>query len=135
MRRAVTALILGLAASSALAEGVLPGGPPLDAEAFDQLTLGKRMDTYDPLRLYGVEEFLPGQRSVWRDAQGCMRATWEQVGEMICFSYEDRPNDADCWVYTLREGELWGWYQGQPDGLAVRLVPASSPMICDFLGV
>lgn len=135
MGRGMVAVILALAAGPALAEGDLPGGPPLDAEAFDRLTLGKRMDTYDQQTLYGVEEFLPGQRSVWRDAQGCMRATWEQVGDQICFTYEDRPNDPDCWVYNLVEGELRGWYQGLPDGMAVRLVPGDSPMTCDYLGV
>lgn len=127
----VMALALALPAH---AEGDLPGGPPLDARAFDALTLGKRMDTYDPQNLYGVEEFLPGQRSIWKDAQGCMKATWEQVGDQICFTYEDRPNDPDCWIYNLVEGDLWGWYQGRTDGAAVRLIPGDSAMTCDWLG-
>lgn len=139
VRAVMAGLIAVLAAGQGLAEGLLPrgipGGPPLNAEAFDRLTLGQRMDTYDPLALYGVEEFLPGHRSIWRDAQGCKRATWEQVGEQICFTYEDRPNDPDCWIYTFHEGALWGRYQGQPDGFSVRLVPGNSPMTCDFLGV
>lgn len=128
-------LALGLAAHPAMAEGDLPGGPPLDASAFDALTQGMRMDTYDPQTLYGIEEFLPGRRSIWRDSEGCMRATWAQVGEQICFTYEDRPNDPDCWVYTLVEGELWGWYEGRAEGPAVRLVPGTSAMECDWLGV
>jgi hypothetical protein len=135
VRGAAAALVLMLAAGQGHADGHLPGGPPLDAEAFDRLTLGKRMDTYDPQSLYGVEEFLPGRRTIWRDAEGCMRATWQQVGEQICFTYEDRPGDPDCWIYALHEDELWGWFQGQPDGFSVRLVPGNSPMTCDFLGV
>lgn len=137
--RAWLTMVLLLAAGQGLAEGQLPddlpGGPPLDAEAFDRLTLGKRMDTYDPQTLYGVEEFLPGRRTIWRDGDGCMQATWEQVGAQICFTYEDRPDDPDCWIYNIHEGELWGWFQGQPGGFAVRLVPGTSPMQCDFLGV
>jgi hypothetical protein len=101
---------------------------------FDALTLGKRMDTYDPFTLYGIEEFLPGQRAIWKDATGCKSATWEQVGEQICFSYEDRPDEPDCWIYNIHQGELWGWYQGRDDGPVVRLVPANSPMQCEFVG-
>lgn len=128
------ALLLVLSALPALAEGALPGGPPLDAAAFDAVTRGKRMDTYDPQTLYGIEEFLPGHRSVWRDAQGCMAATWEEVGDQICFRYEDAPDRPVCWVYTLVEGELWGWLDGRADGMAVRLVPGKSAMDCDWLG-
>lgn len=127
---ALVALLPGLA----WAEGDLPGGPPLGAHAFEALTLGKRMDTYDPQHLYGLEEFLPGRRSIWKDAAGCMRATWEQVGHQICFRYEDNPEEPVCWVYTLVEGELWGWFQGRPDSLAVRLIPGNSAMDCDWLG-
>lgn len=127
-------LVALCAATSAAAEGALPGGPPLDARGFDAITLGRRMDTYDPAQVYGVEEFLPGQRSIWKDASGCTRATWEQVGDQICFRYEDRPEVPVCWVYNLVEGELWGWYQGRPDSLAVRLVPGDAVLACDWLG-
>ena len=121
-------------ASPAHAEGDLPGGPPLDAKGFDAVTLGKRMDTYNPNLIYGVEEFLPGQRSLWRDGDGCVRATWEQVGDQICFTYENHPDSPDCWVYNLVEGELWGWYQGRPEGPAVRLIAGSSAMDCGWIG-
>lgn len=121
-------------ACPAFAEGDLPGGPALDARAFDALTRGKRMDTFDPNQLYGIEEFLPGQRSIWKDAGGCKSATWEQVGDQICFRYEDRPDQPVCWVYNLVEGELWGWYQGRADSMAVRLIPGDEVMGCDWLG-
>ena len=64
MRRATLLACLACLTAPALAETALPGGPPLDARAFDALTLGKRMDTYDPFTLYGIEEFLPGQRAI-----------------------------------------------------------------------
>ena len=134
MKGAALLAVLALCAAPAGAEGTLPGGPPLDARAFDALTLGKRMDTFDPLSLYGVEEFLPGQRSIWKDATGCKTATWKQVGAQICFFYDDSPDDPDCWIYNIYEGELWGWYEGRRDGPVVRLVPGDSPMTCDFLG-
>ena len=128
-------VIGALLAQPAFAEGALPGGPALDAQGFDALTRGKRMDTFDPNNLYGVEEFLPGQRSIWKDASGCKKATWEQVGDQICFHYEDRPDEPVCWVYNVVEGELWGWYQGRADDMAVRLIPGTAVMDCDWIGV
>lgn len=132
----VVRLVVGLIAMAlpAHAQGDLPGGPPLDARAFDALTLGQRMNTFDPDELYGVEEFLPGRRTIWKDARGCVRATWEQVDDQICFRYEHRPDTPVCWIYNIVDGELRGWFQSRADGLSVRLIPGTNPMICDWLG-
>lgn len=111
MNRLALLACLACLAAPAIADSAIPGGPPLDARAFDALTLGKRMDTFDPLTLYGIEEFLPGQRAIWKDAFGCKTATWDQVGDQICFSYEDDPENPDCWIYNIHEGELWGWFK------------------------
>jgi hypothetical protein len=51
MRRATLLACLACLTAPALAETAIPGGPPLDARAFDALTLGKRMNTFDPLTL------------------------------------------------------------------------------------
>lgn len=134
MRTVCLALVFGLSAATAEAEAGLPPGPALSAEAFDRLTLGTRMDTYSPSGLYGVEEFLPGKRSVWRDAFGCKSATWEAVGDQICFRYEDDPAQPDCWVYKLVNGEIRGWLNGDPRGPQVLLVPGNSPMDCGWIG-
>jgi hypothetical protein len=134
MNRLVLLAWLACFASPAIADSPIPGGPPLDARAFDALTLGKRMDTFDPFTLYGIEEFLPGQRAIWKDALGCKTATWDQVGDQICFYYEDDPENPDCWIYNIHEGDLWGWYEGRSDGPVVRLVPGDSPMQCEFVG-
>jgi len=134
MNRLALLAWLACLASPAIADSAIPGGPPLDARAFDALTLGKRMDTFDPFTLYGIEEFLPGQRAIWKDALGCKTATWDQVGDQICFYYEDDPENPDCWIYNIHEGDLWGWYEGRSDGPAVRLVPGDSPMHCEFVG-
>lgn len=135
MRGASFVVLLGVALTgTAVAQEGLPPGPALDAKSFDALTRGKRMDTYDPQTLYGVEEFLPGQKSIWKDAQGCKLATWEQIGDQICFFYEDRPNDPACWIYKPHEGAVWGWYQGDVTGPTVRLVPGNTPMDCNYLG-
>lgn len=128
---AVWLVLSGMAA----AEVAPSDGAALTAEAFDALTRGKRMDTFEAFDLYGVEEFLPDQQSIWRDEAGCKRGRWAQVGHEICFYYEDHPEIPVCWVYRLRGDEIYGWYQGDLASPPVRLVADHSPMICDFLGV
>lgn len=131
---AVLCLIAPLFGETAGAEVAPEPGPALTAEAFDALTLGKRMDTFGAGDLYGIEEFLPGHRSIWRDASGCKRGDWAQQGDQICFQYEDHPDEPVCWVYKQRGAEIYGWYQGDFTTSAVRLVPGNSPMTCDYLG-
>ena len=127
-------IVLCLFGATAGAQDALPEGPALTAEGFDRLTRGKVMDTFDPEVIYGLEEFLPGKRSIWRDARGCKSATWEQVGDMICFRYEDAPDVPDCWVYKEIDGAIWGWLDGNPAGPTVKLTEGAGPIGCDWLG-
>ncbi|WP_112309162.1 hypothetical protein [Pseudogemmobacter bohemicus] len=110
--------------------------PALDAAEFDALTRGKTFDTYDSVSgLYGVESFLSGQRVIWRDAERCMNGSWEQVGEQICFLYEDKPNEPVCWTYHDRSGWILGRYQGFVELPPIMLYPAQGPISCQaYLG-
>ena len=93
-------LLPALLAALALAAPALAEDPsPLTAEEFDALTRGQVMDTWSGGTVYGVEKFLPGGKSIWEDERGCMYGTWKQVGELICFTYEDDPANPDCWTY------------------------------------
>ncbi|MCB5410552.1 hypothetical protein [Pseudogemmobacter faecipullorum] len=146
MKRLSLTLLLCLAiASPARAESppVTPPGPgdaasdpPLTAAEFDALTRGRTMDTHDAdIGLYGVETFLSGKRVIWRDAERCMHGSWEQVGEQICFLYEDNPGRPVCWTYHDRGGWLMGFYEGRRDSVPIMLYPAQGPLVCDgFIG-
>ncbi|MDQ2065837.1 hypothetical protein Q9295_05605 [Xinfangfangia sp. CPCC 101601] len=108
---------------------------PLNAEAFDALTRGKVMDTWSGGQIYGVEKFLPGGRSIWEDQRGCMYGTWKQVGEMICFSYEDDPSTPDCWTYFETEEGLSAQLDGNPEAAPIYLTPSAYTMTCnEYLG-
>ncbi|GAB1364368.1 hypothetical protein MASR1M32_36040 [Rhodobacter sp.] len=118
---------------------VLPAGAegpqPLTAEEFDALTLGQIMDTWSGGSVYGVERFLPGRRSIWEDSRGCMYATWEQVGDQICFSYEDDPGNPDCWTYFKTDTGLSAQFRGDPAAQPIYLTPDGGPMTCnEYIG-
>ncbi|MFZ1470587.1 MAG: hypothetical protein WAT09_16675 [Paracoccaceae bacterium] len=113
----------------------LANDPPLTADEFDAMTLGKTMDTHSSGGSYGVEKFLPGKRSIWEDARGCMYGTWEQVGNQICFTYEDDPANPDCWTYHARGDALKAWYFGDRSNEPIMLYPSDLPMTCnEYLG-
>lgn len=111
-------------------------GPPLDAAAFDALTVGKTMDTATVAGVYGVETFLPQRRVIWRDAGRCVRGRWQQVQEMICFTYDDRPDHPVCWTYFDKGDRILGWFEGDANLSApITLTPGNGPVSCDgYLG-
>lgn len=131
MQRAASVALLSLIlALPALAEDA-----PLSASEFDALTAGRTFNTYSDGSVYGIEKFLPGRRSIWEDASGCKYGTWEQVGDQICFSYEDDPENPDCWTYYDSEEGIIGYYQGYEVDAPILLVPAESEMSCnEYLG-
>jgi hypothetical protein len=133
--RLVFAMALALA-SPAMAQDAAQGAAPLTAEEFDALTRGQIMDTWSGGTVYGVEKFLPGGKSIWEDERGCMYGTWKQVGEMICFTYEDDPTTPDCWTYfDAGEGKLTAQFQGDPMVSPIELTPSNFAMTCnEYLG-
>ena len=135
---ALLCLTLGTATLAESPLNVPPGAldPALSAEEFDALTRGRTMDTHDAeTGLYGVETFLSGKRVIWRDADRCMHGSWEQVGEQICFLYEDNPSRPVCWTYHARDGWLLGFYEGRRDTVPIMLYPAQGPLVCEgFIG-
>lgn len=95
--RMVLALIL--AAAPALAD---PTGaaPPLTAEEFDALTLGRTMTWAEFGTVYGVEQYLPDRRVRWAAVgDDCTLGHWYAEGAAICFQYENDP-EPDCWIIT-----------------------------------
>jgi hypothetical protein len=110
---------------------------PLTAEEFDALTRGTTLDTYDStFGLYGWETYLPGQRVIWKDADGCMTGTWSQVGDQICFVYENDPADPVCWAYFDRGDHIAGWLDGDPGLMSIELIDkGTAPLSCgEYLG-
>ena len=82
----------------------------MDAEEFDQFTLGKTFYYGVNGREYGAEEYLPNRRVIWTFLDGrCQEGFWYQNGEMICFEYE-----------ALEEVQCWTFRQSSRGGLIAR---------------
>ncbi|MES2914752.1 MAG: hypothetical protein V4753_06500 [Pseudomonadota bacterium] len=104
------ALVLVLAAVPALAE------PPLTAEDFDALTLGRTMTWAENGTVYGVEQYLPGRRVRWSGVgEGCTLGHWYADGPAICFKYEN-DLEPDCWIMTRSDTGLDASYAPNPSG-------------------
>lgn len=78
---------------------------PLSAEAFDELTRGRTYFYAENGVPYGAEEYHDDHEVVWSFLDGkCIRGTWYQAGEAICFVYKDLPLP-QCWLFFV-EGSL-----------------------------
>jgi hypothetical protein len=141
MRLVVCVLPLVLLADLTFAEtqrvpGAVRAGSPLTAEEFDALTRGTVMDTFSGDSIYGIEKFFSGRRSIWEDADGCMYGTWAQVGEQICFTYEDDPANPDCWTYFKQGNKIIGYFEGDQANEPISLVQSKTGLTCDeYIGV
>jgi hypothetical protein len=105
--------------------------PPLTAEAFDALTLGRTMTWAEHGQVYGVEQYLEGRRVRWTVlGDDCKAGHWYQDGAMICFQYEDDPAP-DCWTITLGPKGMIARYAGAlPDDEPVVVEETTEPMAC-----
>lgn len=104
----------------------------MNAEEFDQFTLGKTFYYGVNGRDYGAEEYLPNHRVIWTFLDGrCQNGTWYQDGEMICFEYEAL-EEIQCW--TFREsptGGLVARFKDDPQALELFEVQRShQPLQC-----
>ena len=62
---------------------------------------------YHSSQIVGVEQFLSTKLSVWAETDGrCSYGNIEQRGPLVCFIYEDFPNDENCWTPFEKNGDL-----------------------------
>jgi hypothetical protein len=125
---APAALLAGLALPAMGQERPLTGGE------FERLVEGKTMDTYDETGRFGVETFLPGRRTFWRDEDHCLKGQWTETDGIICYTYEGQPGRF-CNSYYDRGGWLIGFEDGVWGNDPLMLTPSDEVVTCnDFLG-
>lgn len=119
-------LALCLLASPALADP-----PPLTAEDFDALTLGRTMTWSEFGSVYGVEQYLPGRKVRWTIVgDDCKTGHWYPEGDAICFLYED-DLAPDCWKITPSGSALLARYTtSPPDTAPVVVTETTEPLAC-----
>ena len=75
----------------------------LSPEAFRTHTAGSTLYFAQNGVAFGVEQYLPDNRSIWQYADGtCTRGKWYAKDDLICFVYEDNPRE-QCWNF-LKKG-------------------------------
>lgn len=118
-------LALALSGTAALAD------PPLTAEAFDALTLGRTMTWSEFGQVYGVEQYLEGRRVRWTVlGDDCKTGHWYPEGTMICFVYEGGP-ERHCWEMTQSATGLLARQASRPVWLGpVVIAETTKPMAC-----
>jgi hypothetical protein len=107
---------------------------PMTGGEFQAFVEGRTMDTYDENGVFGVETFLPGRRSLWRDSGRCLKGTWRPEGDLICFTYEGDPGPY-CSAFYDRGTWLMGFEDGVWGEEPILLYPSDDAVSCDgFLG-
>lgn len=71
----------------------------ISPRAFAAYVRGKTLYFAQQGQPYGAEQYLPGNRSIWRYADGqCSRGVWYVRDNQICFLY-DGDSDVQCWLF------------------------------------
>lgn len=129
-------------AALALAFGPAPAAAEagfIGEDAFRGFVAGQvvRADHADG-SLFGHEQFLPGDRVVWLNADGtCLEGVWRAEGGSICYHYEGR-SEPSCLRYMPLGDQLVGYQWDNSLGpvgylnFLVRLTPVEHPPLsCD----
>lgn len=86
--------------------------------------------------LFGSEQYFPGGSVQWRDASGlCLHGRWEADDGLICFIYEDDPDDRRCWAVALDEGRVTAWLPGGAERPLVEAFREKAPLDCPGPGL
>lgn len=110
----------------------LPALAAMTGEEFDAFVTGKTLTYAEGSQVYGIEEYLPGRRVRWAFlSDQCQEGTWYEKAGQICFVYEGRPEDPQCWIFEEQSGRLSARFVGDEDGRQLYVVDQSdTPLIC-----
>lgn len=97
-------------------------------KAFEAQTVGRTFYYMRDGQPFGTEQYLPGHKVIWAfTGDDCMKGTWVAEGDMICFSYEDAPDQMQCWHFTQSVAGLSGHFIGAGPSEAPLIARQSSP--------
>jgi hypothetical protein len=102
----------------------------MSAEDFEAYVTGQTLTFAEEGQVYGIEEYLPNRRVRWAFLDGeCQEGVWYPEGDAICFVYEDRPNEPQCWVFREDGGRLGATFRG--DGRELyEAARTDEPLVC-----
>ncbi|MBV7410788.1 hypothetical protein [Maritimibacter sp. DP1N21-5] len=108
-------------------------GKPLTPEEFEAYVTGKTLLYGTEGAEYGGEDYLPGRKVRWSYLDGdCKSGFWYAQDQQVCFIYEDRPDDPQCWSFYLDGGKLTALFENDPNGTELYETGISNePLFCE----
>lgn len=93
-----------------LLTGAAAGAEPislLSAEEFEAHVSGQTVYWMRDDEDFGAEQYLPDHSVIWQPTGGpCVYGRWYAEGPLICFRYEDEPDEPICWSFAEVQGGL-----------------------------
>ena len=110
---------------------------PLSAAEFEARTTGRTMSYAREGRIWGREQYLKGRKVIWAfEGEACKYGIWDEPQPgLICFSYEDAPQEQECWRFFDRPEGLVAQSEFSPEGVLAAMDDSATGMICGGLGV
>jgi len=108
------------------------GFAAMSGEDFEAYVNGRTLTYADGGVVYGIEEYLPGRRVRWAFVgDQCVEGFWYDTGQEICFVYEDRPNNTQCWEFKQESDGLSALFSNGENGRKLYEIKRSSePLTC-----
>ncbi|MBV1903064.1 MAG: hypothetical protein KUG58_05450 [Marinosulfonomonas sp.] len=106
---------------------------PLTGDEFETYTQGRTLTYFDGGQAYGIEEYRPGRQVRWAfDGSDCQDGKWWEAEKgLICFTYENAPDDTQCWNFFKSRKGLQAVFMSEPEGRTLYEARAShQPMLC-----
>ncbi len=124
-RMQAMAVFLALAAFPARAEDAMSGAE------FGAYVGGHTVTYAHDGRIYGMEQYLPDRKVIWRQIGGdCQEGSWFEAEGQICFDYGDGIA-LQCWQFVNEGGRLGARADSDPQGTWLYEVQRSQePMQC-----
>lgn len=112
--------------------GVAQTAPGLTGQEFEDYTTGKVLTYGVAGAPYGIEQYLPGRKVVWAFVgDECRTGSWYEKDRLICFVYDDRTDDPQCWSFYLGSQGLRAQFAGDAGGEAlIEVQQGTGPMPC-----
>lgn len=126
------AFALAYTALSSLAPVLGSAQDALSGAEFEAYVEGKTLYYSGVVDNYGIEQYLPGRRVIWRVLENdCQYGKWyeNEVGH-ICFVYEEDPTPK-CWTFWKENDALAARFENDPQGTELYEVrQTNDPLIC-----
>jgi hypothetical protein len=109
---------------------------PMSGAEFEAYVTGRTLTFAEGGVVYGIEEYLEGRRVRWAFVEDeCKDGTWYEAtveGQpMICFIYEDAPDNEQCWTFFRTARGLKARFMNDPEARELYEVEQSrEPLMC-----